>query len=145
MPPGYLSSEEDDFLAGLQYSDNMSSGLLGCAHTPCKWVPNEELLPPLVEAFARACSQVPPLKLATLRTRIPVPLPYKSGLHCVESNWGIWFAAPGAPFPACIRRILLSEKTWDSGDCCSTQNTGCRRNKSAVYLEVLDGRGMERS
>ncbi|KAK1767862.1 hypothetical protein QBC33DRAFT_61077 [Phialemonium atrogriseum] len=108
-------------------------------------VPDEELLAPLIEAFARACLQIPSLKVASLSTTIVVPLENWKTAGLTDHRSG----ASGLPLPALhftgsFSWNLLFGMTWSDGDWSSTRNIGSRMNISAIYLEVLDGKGMER-
>lgn len=124
VPPGYGSSEEDDIVAALQYSDLENTMLSGYPPSVFRLVPNEELLAPLIGAFAQACLQIPSLKVASLSTTIAVPLEFEGRRTYTPSEWGIWFAAPGASFhwqlqlePAFRddmgqRRLVFDTKHW---------------------------------
>ncbi|KAM5346919.1 hypothetical protein ACJ41O_009924 [Fusarium nematophilum] len=128
LPPGYGYSEEEDVVAALQYSDSENERRSGASMCLFRWVPDETTIVPLVEAFGRACAQMPALRIASLTTTILVPLEvhhYRS--VPVRSPWGVSYAAPGAEFsrqwrldPAFCenvhqRRILWDVKDWLPG------------------------------
>ena len=152
MPPGYGSSEEDDIVAALQYSDLEDATLSGSPPSVFRFVPNEELLAPLIEAFARACLQITSLKVASLSTTITVPLELESRRTYTPSEWGIWFAAPGASFhwqlqqdPAFRddteqRRLIFDTKRWqpDGHICNMLRDIGRERYGTELVEKHVD-------
>ncbi|KAE9369303.1 hypothetical protein N431DRAFT_560164 [Stipitochalara longipes BDJ] len=95
MPPGYGSSEKQDSDASLRYSfvDELWNSGNAIARV-FRLVPNEPVLVPLIESFARACLQIPNLENATLATELREPIEIDSETHHFPSEWGIYFAAP---------------------------------------------------
>ncbi|KAK7418691.1 hypothetical protein QQZ08_011127 [Neonectria magnoliae] len=125
MPPGHGYGEEEDIAAALRYSDSENQRLSGASMCLFRWVPDEELLVPLIEAFGRACSQMPSLKVASLMTMIHVSLEVGTSRQVpTRSPWGFWYAAPGEVFPQQFqldpayredgdqRRLLWDTKDW---------------------------------
>ncbi|KAF7536174.1 hypothetical protein G7Z17_g13089 [Cylindrodendrum hubeiense] len=125
MPPGHGHSEDDDIAAALRYSDSENQRLSGASMCLFRWVPDEESLVPLIEAFGRVCSQMPSLKVASLMTMIHVSLEVGTGRHVpTRSPWGVSYAAPGEVFPQQFqldpayredggqRRLLWDVKDW---------------------------------
>ncbi|ORY68356.1 uncharacterized protein BCR38DRAFT_455363 [Pseudomassariella vexata] len=93
VPPGYGFSEEEDAEAAISFS------LIGQRDWDGRVqevLPDDDSLVPLIEAFGRACLQMPMLKLAELSTIITVP-PELDTARCYEdrSPWGLWYFSPG--------------------------------------------------
>ncbi|KAH6973569.1 hypothetical protein BKA56DRAFT_634630 [Ilyonectria sp. MPI-CAGE-AT-0026] len=125
MPPGHGYSEEEDIAAALRYSDSENQRLSGASMCLFRWVPDEESLVPLIEAFGRVCSQMPSLKVASLMTMIHVSLEVGANRQVpTRSPWGVSYAAPGEVFPQQFqldpayredggrRRLLWDVKDW---------------------------------
>ncbi|KAH7158098.1 hypothetical protein B0J13DRAFT_581985 [Dactylonectria estremocensis] len=125
LPPGHGYSEDEDTVAALRYSDSENQRLSGASMCLFRWVPDEESLVPLVEAFGRACSQMPSLKVASLMTMIHVSLEVGAGRQVpTRSPWGVSYAVPGEVFPQQFqldpayrenggqRRVLWDVKDW---------------------------------
>lgn len=70
LPPGYGSSEEEDIAAALQYSHKENAIMRGLSLIPgpdnYRYSADDEKLSPLVDAFAKACTQMPSLRDASL-------------------------------------------------------------------------------
>lgn len=128
MPPGYGADEEDDIAAAQQYSESENSILSGNRPSVSRLVPNEELLNPLIEAFARACLQISTLKTASLNSTIAVPFEFDGRRTSTRSEWGVWFAVPCASFPwrhllepafqddTQNRRLIFDTKHWQPNE-----------------------------
>ncbi|KAH6888064.1 hypothetical protein B0T10DRAFT_66579 [Thelonectria olida] len=125
MPPGHGHSDEEDAAAALRYSDSENQRLSGASMCLFRWVPDDEKINPLIEAFARVCAQMPRLKVASLMTMIHVSLEIGLARQVpTRSPWGIWYAAPDESFPqqfqldpayrddAKKRRVLWDVKDW---------------------------------
>lgn len=132
MPPGYGWSEEEDFMAALRYDDRNVGALrgismpLGRYRDIYRYFVDDEKLSPLVEAFAKACTQMPSLAHACLTCQIIRPQKCPSGgLDPQPTTWGIWFAVPGTAidfesqeldepeFHLCTsRRLVLKIHHW---------------------------------
>jgi hypothetical protein len=97
MPPGYDSSQQDDINNSLDYRyiDELLYSGTDIARV-FRLVPDEPVLIPLIEAFARACSQIPHLEVATLETWIREPIDFKDETNTYAAVWGIYYAAPGS-------------------------------------------------
>ncbi|KAI5464119.1 hypothetical protein BGZ63DRAFT_401097 [Mariannaea sp. PMI_226] len=125
MPPGHGYSEKEDAAAALRYSDSENQRLSGASMCLFRWVPDDEKITPLIEAFGRACAQMPCLKVASLTTMIHVSLEIGLARQVpTRSPWAIWYAAPGEMFPQQFqldpayrvdvekRRVLWDVKDW---------------------------------
>ena len=97
MPPGYGSSEQDDINNSLEYRyiDELDYSGNDIARA-FRLVPDEPVLIPLIEAFARACLQIPHLEVATLETWLREPIDFEGETNTYASLWGIYYAAPGS-------------------------------------------------
>lgn len=92
-PPGYGHSVEGDAEAAISFlpSEHMGSNVRDRT-----LVPDDDSLVPLIEAFGRACSQIPTLKLAELYTVLPTaPGRGTSGPSQDRYRWGVWYFSPG--------------------------------------------------
>jgi hypothetical protein len=101
MPPGYRKTEEEDIAVALQFDtfeDEQQSGV--SPHDNIfRVVPDEKILTPLVEAFARACIQMPRLREASLSTDLWEMVEFQSKKYRADAQWGIYYAAPGVDYP----------------------------------------------
>lgn len=97
MPPGYDNSEEEDVMAARQFSTSDNVRLSGYPAKIFRSVPDETRLVPLIRAFGQACSQIPGLRVAALRTLIPMPVYVHQGRQVhAQGIWGVWILAPGS-------------------------------------------------
>ncbi|KAI1078123.1 hypothetical protein F5B20DRAFT_549409 [Whalleya microplaca] len=95
VPPGYGPNEEEDAEAAISFS---LRGQRDFDPRVREVHPDDDSLVPLIEAFGRACLQMPALKRAELATVIPVPPgpnTARSGEN--KSPWGLWYFSPGTP------------------------------------------------
>jgi hypothetical protein len=93
VPPGYGPSEEEDAETAISFSLKGQRDFDGRVQ---EVLPDDDSLVPLIEAFGRACLQMPMLKLAELSTVIPVPPePNIANCHEDRSPWGLWYFSPG--------------------------------------------------
>ncbi|RSL47543.1 hypothetical protein CEP53_009883 [Fusarium sp. AF-6] len=123
-PPGYGYSEEEDIIAAFQYSDSENQRRSGDSMCLFRWVPDETTIVPLIEAFGRACAQMPALRIASLTTTIQVPLQVHQWRSVpVRSPWGVSYAAPRAEFsrqwqldPAFRENLHQRRIFWDVKD-----------------------------
>jgi hypothetical protein len=93
MPPGYNlpGSQESVALSGFDWdSDCLNSG--GTPVWVFRLVPEERLLFPLIEAWARAVSQMPEVRKAILRTTLRLPLTHTDGAH--HYDWSLRYVSP---------------------------------------------------
>lgn len=95
MPPGYGFSVEEDFVAALRFNSIEDNSQSGRYDNIFRTVVNEQLLIPLIEAFAKACIQVPTLETAFLMTSLRQPVEFRGKLHDYPTRWGIYYSAPG--------------------------------------------------
>ncbi|KAF4471848.1 hypothetical protein FALBO_1236 [Fusarium albosuccineum] len=124
LPPGYGHSEEEDAMAALQYSESENQRRSGGSMCLFRWVPDEGTIVPLIEAFGRACAQIPSLRISSLTTTIQVPLQiHQLRSVPVRSPWGVSYAAPGAEFsrkwqldPAFRENVQQRRIMWDVKD-----------------------------
>jgi hypothetical protein len=89
MPPGYGSDEDEwdeaaEYEVSLRPEGREGDGTLDLLDD-FRVVPDEEVLVPLLEAFARAVAQMPALKTACLTSRLPDPY----------LEWFVVYATPG--------------------------------------------------
>lgn len=92
-PPGYESTEAEDESAALRFS--LSDKGEFCRDAVLfRLVPNEPVLEPLIESFARACGQIPSLEDARLETLLYEGLEVDGATSKCKSDWGIYYAAP---------------------------------------------------
>ncbi|KAI0012088.1 hypothetical protein F4779DRAFT_626190 [Xylariaceae sp. FL0662B] len=151
MPPGYAHSEEEDITAAVsfslkQYRDNGMWAL--------EVVPDNDSLVPLIEAFGRACLQIPVLKSAELSAIIPAPAELDAG-RCLQgmSKWGVWYFSPGTSpraeegimDPAFFedihqRRLFWDVKGWrpDTDLRSLLGNIGCERYGTCLVEKFVD-------
>ena len=133
LPPGYGSSEEEDIAAALQYSHKENAIMRGLSLIPgpdnYRYSADDEKLSPLVDAFAKACTQMPSLRDASLTSWAVKKFKYPSGYYTVKgTRWGIWFAVPGVAVDVddselrndpdfssnCMcRRLILQLNLWE--------------------------------
>ncbi|KAI1380195.1 hypothetical protein F4677DRAFT_253505 [Hypoxylon crocopeplum] len=94
MPPGYGYSEDDDTEAATWFS---AGGRRATDSRVLNVVPDDDSIVPLIEAFGRACLQMPMLKSAELSAPIPAPIQLDNEDRRVQgrSKWGIWYFSPG--------------------------------------------------
>ncbi|KND93496.1 hypothetical protein TOPH_01974 [Tolypocladium ophioglossoides CBS 100239] len=93
VPPGYGHSEQEDTEAAIHFS---LRGIVGQHGRTLRVVPDDDSLVPLIEAFGRACLQMPMLKLANLSTFIPAPARLDTGeFSRGRAQWGVWYLSPG--------------------------------------------------
>jgi len=96
MLPGYGYSEEEDIIAAAEFDlweDMELSGMMPTYIFRSR--PEEALLLLLLEAFARACAQMPRLRIASLVTDLWEELEIENGMHRQKVEWGVYYAAPG--------------------------------------------------
>jgi hypothetical protein len=95
MPPGYSLSKQEDSNASFRYNflDELTFSGSGIARI-FRLVPNEPVLVPLIESFARACLQIPNLENATLATELWEKIEIDSETNNFTSEWDIYFADP---------------------------------------------------
>ena len=105
-PPGYGDSEEDA-KAALRFSEWKHVQYLNVSYDP---VPDDESLMPLMEAFGRACLQIPMLKLAELSTLIPTSKGAISKFGMAK--WGVWYLGPGTPSYLSTEGISQRRLIW---------------------------------
>lgn len=93
MPPGYNPSDSRESLALSSYdwiADRLDSGW--APRWVFRLVPEEHLLFPLIEAWARAVSQMPRVRRAILRTALRLPV-IESGGTC-HDDWSLRYVSP---------------------------------------------------
>jgi hypothetical protein len=96
MPPGYGYSEEEDKAAAMEFDDWEDAQLSGNLPSYIfRSKPEKALLIPLLEAFARACAQMPQLRMASLVTDLWEEVDVQNGTSRQKVEWGIYYAAPG--------------------------------------------------
>ncbi|KAH8816654.1 hypothetical protein F5884DRAFT_725922 [Xylogone sp. PMI_703] len=94
MPPGYNRSEQEGNLAISRFAHVHELELSGHDDTRAfRLSPNESVLVPLIEAFARACSQIPSLEKATLVADHRRIVRINSETYNFGLEWGIYVLA----------------------------------------------------
>ena len=89
MPPGYGSSELEDVIASAYFSPKEH---LGRSERVRRVVPDDSSIEPLMQAFGRACLQLPKLKSAQLSTTIPASVGLDNDNFLEgRSPWGVWY------------------------------------------------------
>ncbi|KAI1273560.1 hypothetical protein F5Y07DRAFT_376351 [Xylaria sp. FL0933] len=94
MPPGYGDDEEDDAVAAESFNPKEHRDIRFALPV----TPDDDSLEPLIEAFGRACSQMPRLRVACLSTVLSASeAEVKSG-RCMRTHdqfvWGVWYFSP---------------------------------------------------
>ncbi|KAK4156177.1 hypothetical protein C8A00DRAFT_30990 [Chaetomidium leptoderma] len=82
MPPGYGTEEDTDAAYAYELA---AREMPGGDNSEFRTVPDDEVMLPLLAAFARAAAQMPALKNAYLATPVPEP----------QSVWFVLYGAPG--------------------------------------------------
>ncbi|KAI0813761.1 hypothetical protein GGR55DRAFT_544680 [Xylaria sp. FL0064] len=94
MAPGYGDSEEDDAVAAEDFDPSEHRDI----RFALPMTPDDDSLEPLIEAFGRACSQMPRLRSACLSTVLSASeAEVKSGRCMREQHqfvWGVWYFSP---------------------------------------------------
>ncbi|KAJ2891387.1 hypothetical protein MKZ38_000513 [Zalerion maritima] len=119
VPPGYGLSEEEDAEAAMRFSPIGHLDGDGLNH---ETAPDDDSLVPLIEAFGKACLQMPKLQSAELSSLIPAPVELEPGtMRHGRCRWGIWYLSPGTSLhvrteemdPVCSEDIHQRRLFWD--------------------------------
>jgi hypothetical protein len=151
MPPGYGYREEDDVTAASQFSPREHIPSQAIRRAP---ILDDVSLELLIEAFGRACSQIPSLKSAELSTMVPAPVELDNGQYLWHNSpWGVWYFSPGTSprttkikmDPAFFeythqRRIFWDVKEWRPSADLRTllRNIGCEKYGIHVVERFID-------
>ena len=152
-PQGYSIGEagEAESSHDGQYSDNREHQ--ESPQPELLYIPDDETISPLIEAFGRAISQMRALELASLTTNIAMHVSLDSHRgKIIDSTWGIWFAVPGASFdlklqerPAFYqnmeqRRLILDVRNWRPNEHLKSilRDVGQERHGQMLMEEYLD-------
>jgi hypothetical protein len=153
MPPGYGTSEVSDievtqngqYSNGREHGENFPPELL--------YIPDEEFISPLIEAFGRAISQMPALKVVSLTTTIAMYVTLHSARgRVMDTTWGIWFAAPGESFGSELqehpafsenmgqRRLIFDVQKWRPNEHLRSilRGVGRERHGDTLVEEYID-------
>ncbi|VUC30809.1 unnamed protein product [Clonostachys rosea] len=123
MPPGYADDgaqrpedeEELDFDRFLEYAVPEPDDTL---------TPDDNLIEPLLQAFGKACVQMPNLRKAHLASSIIVKdRPHEVSNDC-QADWGVWYIAPHQALSQTKRAVttlcrgtsVYRRLIWDVGD-----------------------------
>ncbi|KAK7994134.1 hypothetical protein PG989_007515 [Apiospora arundinis] len=117
VPPGYEKSN-DDYAASV-------AGFVPITHDINRVVreeviPTDEHVAPLMEAFGRACLQMPNLRSAELSVLMCAPRGGGRGGLSLRCTWGVWYFSPGTPHyaartsdPVCSENVQERRLFWD--------------------------------
>lgn len=94
IPPGHGS--EQDTLDALAYEQSIVEDWAWEGWGEFRTVPDDKVMLPLLEAFARAISQIPSLESADLTTELPFP----------DAEWSVSYLAPGVEVPNHLKRCI---------------------------------------
>ena len=136
MPPGYGFSEEEDIAAALEFSVptfHAQSGKRPFDNIFRSTV-DKRLVVPLLEAFAKACTQMPLLEMAQLGTNLWELVEFRWETYTRSGEWVILYSIPGCyhrrhhrepplsyPTDSALRRTLIFDtRDWrPSEELCS--------------------------